>query len=322
MATVVWQKRLRPLLARSRRLQAVRNRVRDRLDRALDRSLWELSDERLVRMAYNVLLRREPDPSGAARFLAGLASGELEREDVLDHLRWSPEFAHHVPVRGSQLGHSLHLSRSEFITGLPEAQRILDLGGSSSYSEWGAMVVMGYPYPFESLTVVDLPPDDRHEIYRWDHQPTALESPNGPVRYAYHSMTDLSRYADASFDLVYSGQTIEHVTPAEADHVLAEIHRVLRPGGFVAVDTPNARACRAQQSEFIDPDHKVEYTHAEMVAKLEGAGFVIREAKGLNYLGRSLAAGRFSAEETAANAGIYAAPEDCYLLAYLAHKGT
>ncbi|MDQ3945048.1 MAG: methyltransferase domain-containing protein [Actinomycetota bacterium] len=296
--------------------------LRGRLGRARRPTVWDLPDDQFVRTAYNVLLRREPDESGAARFLAGLASGELGRQDVLDHLRWSPEFHHRVPVRDSQLGHSLHLSRSEFIAGLPRAERILDLGGSSSYSEWGAMVVMGYPYDFESLTIVALPPADRQEIYRWDHQPTAIESPNGPVRYAYHSMTDLGGYADASFDLVYSGQTIEHVAPDEADHVLGEIHRLLRPGGHLAVDTPNARATRTQQDEFIDPDHKVEYTHAEMVAKLEGAGFTIAEAKGLNYLGRALAAGEFSVEEATTNTGLFASPEDCYLLAYLCRKGS
>jgi SAM-dependent methyltransferase len=291
-----------------------------RLDRILDQSFWELPDEQALRMAYNVLLRREPDQSGREHFLDALASGELGRDGVLDHLRWSPEFHHGVPVRGSQLGHSLHLSRSEFIIGLPPARRILDLGGSSSYSDWGAMVVMGYPYDFESLTIVDLPPDDRHEIYRYDDMPTEVKSPNGPVRYAYHSMADLGRYPDGSFDLVYSGQSIEHVIPEEADHVLAEVHRVLEPGGYLALDTPNARACRAQQAEFIDPDHKVEYTHAEMTAKLEKAGFTIEEAKGLNYVGRSLAAGEFSVEEAGVNAGLYATPEDCYLLAYICRK--
>jgi SAM-dependent methyltransferase len=167
---------------------------------------------------------------------------------------------------------------------------------------------------------VDLPADDRHEIYRYTDQPTGIESPNGPVRYAYHSMTDLGRYGDGEFDLVYSGQSIEHVHPDEADHVLAQVHRVLRDGGVLAVDTPNARVCRAQQELFIDPDHKVEYTHAEMVEKLNAAGLTIREAKGLNYVGRSLAGGAFSLEEAVGNSGIYAQPEDCYLLAYLCQK--
>ena len=287
------------------------------MDRHLRRSYWQLPEEHAVRLAYNVLLRREPDKDGEAHFLGGLASGEFNRNDVLDHLRWSLEFHR---MRGTQLGRSLHSSRSEFIIGLPEAKRILDLGGSSSYSDWGAMVVMGYPYTFESLTIVDLPPEDRHEIYRYTDRPTEVQTPKGPVRYAYHSMTDLSRYSDSSFDLVYSGQSIEHVPEEEGDEVLAAVYRVLRPGGYLAVDTPNAVACRAQQAEFIDPDHKVEYTHTEMTTKLEKAGFEIREAKGLNYVGESLAQGAFSIEEAAANPGIYGKPEDCYLLAYLCRK--
>ncbi|HYH49580.1 MAG TPA: methyltransferase domain-containing protein [Acidimicrobiia bacterium] len=290
------------------------------VDRYLQRSFWELPDEHALRLAYNVLLRREPDETGAAHFRDGLASGELSRDDVLDHLRWSPEFNRGIPARGSQLAHSLHLSRSHFIRSLPEGGRILDLGGSSSYSDWGAMVVMGYPYAFESLTIVDLPPADRHDIYRYADQPTEVATPNGPVRYAYHSMTDLSRYPDGGFDLVYSGQSIEHVTPEEGDEVLAQVHRVLRIGGYLALDTPNAAVCRMQQPGFIDPDHEIEYTAAEMNDKLEKAGFRILEAKGLNYVGGSRARGVFAVEEAVANAGIFAKAKDCYLLAYLAQK--
>jgi SAM-dependent methyltransferase len=308
------------VLARSERLSAARTDVIDRLLLVARPSFWQLPHEVAVRIAYNTLLRREPDDSGRRHFLEGLASGELTREDLLDHLRWSPEFHRGVPVKESRFGDSLHQSRSEFIAGLPEAKRILDLGGSSSYSEWGAMIAMGYPYSFESLTIIDLPPDDRHEIYRYTNQPMEVVSPQGPVRYAYHSMTDLSTYSDASFDLVYSGQSIEHVQPEEAVHVLAEVHRLLRPGGYLALDTPNARACRAQQSDFIDPDHKVEYTHSEMLTKLQSAGFTVREAKGLNYVGKSLAAGTFSVAEAASRPGIYAKIEDCYLLAYLCQK--
>ena len=38
-------------------------------------------------------------------------------------------------------------------------------------------------------------------------------------------MTDLTGLADNSFDLVYSGQTIEHVTAEDADLTLKEIAR-------------------------------------------------------------------------------------------------
>jgi SAM-dependent methyltransferase len=86
------------------------------------------------------------------------------------------------------------------------------------------------------------------------------------------------------------------VSVDDADKVLAEVARVLRPGGYLGLDTPNATVCRLQQAEFIDPDHDYEYTHAEMVEKLGAAGFEILEAKGLNHAGRSLAAGEFSTD--------------------------
>ena len=95
------------------------------------------------------------------------------------------------------------------------------------------------------------------------------------MRYRYHSMVDLSDYPDDSVDLVYSGQSIEHVPPDLAAKVLSEVHRVLRPGAFLAIDTPNARVTRLQQAEFIDPDHEHEYTDAEMRALLTGAGFEV-----------------------------------------------
>jgi ubiquinone/menaquinone biosynthesis C-methylase UbiE len=130
-------------------------------------------------------------------------------------------------------------------------------------------------------------------------------------------MVDLSDYADNSVDLVYSGQSIEHVPLDVADVVLAEVRRVLRPGGHVALDTPNARVTRLQQAEFIDPDHEHEYTHAELSEKLERAGFSVVSAKGLNYAGPSLAAGTFDVAEVATARGMFSEIEDCYLLAYV-----
>lgn len=44
-------------------------------------------------------------------------------------------------------------------------------------------------------------------------------------------------FADASFDAVYSMGTVEHF--AETDEAIAEIHRVLRPGGRAIIGVPN-----------------------------------------------------------------------------------
>ena len=246
---------------------------------------------------------------------------ELSVQSFIESVRASDEFAN--AIKFTEMKPSLHQSRRQFIRSLPPACRILDLGGIHQAATFGALVTLRYPYAFDELVIVDLPPPDKHPIFQQQTHAVQLErveSPLGPVFYHYHSMTDLSAYQDESFDLVYSGQSIEHVTEREADVVLAEVKRVLRPGGYLALDTPNGRACRLQQPEFINPDHKVEYTHGELAFKLEDLGLVIREAKGLNYLGLSLARGVFDQSEAAANSGVYAEIEDCYLLAYVAQR--
>ena len=60
----------------------------------------------------------------------------------------------------------MHVSRSQFAAGLPPAARILDLGGTHQGLPDGALVHLGYPYPFERLVVVDLPIEDRDAIYQ------------------------------------------------------------------------------------------------------------------------------------------------------------
>ncbi|WP_051293598.1 glycosyltransferase [Pseudoduganella violaceinigra] len=56
------------------------------------------------------------------------------------------------------------------------------------------------------------------------------------LRYQQGSATALP-FADASFDVVVSFETIEHL--AEQEEMLAEIRRVLRPEGFVVISSPN-----------------------------------------------------------------------------------
>jgi len=53
----------------------------------------------------------------------------------------------------------------------------------------GAFFWLGYPYPFEQLTIIDLHPDERHALYKADLNPERVETSLGPVRYRYHSMT-------------------------------------------------------------------------------------------------------------------------------------
>ena len=278
-----------------------------------------LPPEDQVRYAYEVLLRREPDPGALATYVPQLRDGHLAVGAFLDGLRTSEEFRVRTPVGEASFLQSLHFSRIELILGLPPAKRIVDLGGSATYSELGALVLLGYPYDFDLLTIVDLPPEDRHDLYKSEAW-RRVETAQGPVEYVYGSMTDLSFVDDGTVDLVFSGQSIEHVSRADAQVVLQEVARVLRPGGHVVLDTPNGPVCRLQTPDFIDPDHEHEYSLAELEALVTGAGLVVTERKGLNLGVRSVAAGRFDAAEFAAHPGVFADAESCYLLAVTARK--
>jgi SAM-dependent methyltransferase len=279
------------------------------------RGLSRQSAQNILDIVYELILARGPDATGTASYLEGLRNGTLTPQDLAAAAIASGEWWTVSPFPG--LARSLHFSRMMFVRSLPPARRILDLGGTSLGNPIGALVLMGYPYVFDDLVVVDLPSEERDALYREADAPEVTQTPLGPVRYRYHSMVDLSDYPDNSVDLVYSGQSIEHVTTQAAESVLSEVGRVLRPGGYLGLDTPNARVTRLQQDEFIDPDHEYEYTDAELRTKLGAAGFDVVGAWGLNHAGPSLAAGRFDADETAKARGLFHQIEDCYLLAYL-----
>jgi len=277
-----------------------------------------LQPKQSVRMAYNVVLDREPDPVGGADYARKLADGELSRHGVAQALAHSEEFRRQVPIGDVLL--SMHVSRCHFVAGFPRAARILDLGGTHQGFADGALVHLGYPYPFERLVVVDLPVEERHEIYQGGSAGEPVRSELGPVEFAFHSMVDLGRYADGSFDLVYSGQSIEHVTEAEGDVVVREVFRVLAPGGWFCLDTPNGPVWRLRSDELMNDDHEVEYSAQELSAKLERFGFAVTERKGLNLMRRGVAAGVFDESEASAHPGVFAAAEECLLLALVARK--
>jgi SAM-dependent methyltransferase len=300
-------------------LQRVERKLRREVTRLAGLSFEQLPPREAVRMAYNVLLRREPDEPAWTEQTGAVTAGSLSRSDVVDRIRCSSEFHTSVPVGAGSLHGSLHASRCEFIMGLPPARRIVDLGGGHTTDSRGALVVLGYPYDFDELVVVDLPPDDRHPLYHSERFGPG-ETDRGKVRYEYRSMADLSFADDNSVDLVYSGQSIEHVTEADGDIVLQETLRILKPGGHMAIDTPNGRVCRLQQASFIDPDHKVEYTLDELRDKVTGAGFEVLTERGLNWGGPAVDHQELDIEALAGNSGIYFDAASCYLLALLIRK--
>jgi len=317
---------LRSALKRVPGLRPAVLRAREVKDAAIQRIADIVTYERMpaplaVEMGYEVMLGEHPALRDVKHHVAAIASGALSRQDFIYMLRGSESFPASARYSGELLGFSIHSGRCQFIKMLPRATRILDLGGVHQQNPIGALVALGYPYDFDELIIVDLPTDERHAIYQKSSDRLAeVKSPRGPVRYQYHSMTDLSAYGEGSFGLVYSGQSIEHVTRAEADIVLSQVYRVLERGGWFALDTPNARVTRMQQEAFIDPDHKHEYQVDELHSMLERVGFTDIRTMGLNYAGDSLTRSSFDLTEVARHPGIYDEAADCYILCLICRK--
>lgn len=101
--------------------------------------------------------------------------------------------------------------------------RILDLGsGLGEASIWFAL-------QGAQVTSLDISPGMLDVVARFaDRYGVKVETTVG-------SATDLSRFADGSFDVVYGANMLHHVDIAGC---LSEVHRVLRPGGRAAFWDP------------------------------------------------------------------------------------
>jgi len=191
--------------------------------------------------------------------------------------------------------HHCHLARVGLIREhLPPANDILDLGGAVDRHPEGALIASGYPHRPRTVTIIDLP-DPLREFAGTAPRPQDTVTPDGTrVTYQFCNMVNLKQFDDESFDLVWSGQSIEHVTEVEADLVIREAMRVLRPGGFFCLDTPNRKLTRLISDRYLHPDHKIEYTPDELAEKIERAGFKVREKLAVTPLPKSVELGRVS----------------------------
>lgn len=270
-------------------------------------------NELFVRALYRVCLKREPDADGLDYYLLALQRKTMGRWDVLRSILESNEFraVHRLPIHPLN---ALHQARMMVVRQqLPPANIIVDLGGAAEGHPEGALLVMGYPHRPHRIIIVDLPPDQR--MSRRSENIRRLVTPEGiEVYYHYGSMTDLSFIPDESVDLVWAGQSIEHVTEEEAGRTCEEVFRILKPGGHFCLDTPNAALTRLQfPDRLIHPEHKKEYTVGEMRALLQRYGFEVIKAMGICPLRESLQKGIFVEEEIVRNIRLSENPEEGYL---------
>ena len=88
-------------------------------------------------------------------------------------------------------------------------------------------------------------------------------------------------------DVAFSYQLIEHLHPIDAQEHIANVHRVLRPGGIYVCVTPNRLTGPHDISKYFDERatgfHMKEYTHWELIQLLGSRPFrKVRPLLGVN----------------------------------------
>lgn len=124
---------------------------------------------------------------------------------------------------------------------LPACGRALEVGCANGYVAY-LFRLLGY-----DVAAVDAYEDQkRSELFR-----------KGGITYSetnLNSISPLSEFPSASFDLVLLGEVFEHILNSPAG-LLAGVFRVLRPGGLVILTTPNpssiANAVRLLRDQYV-----------------------------------------------------------------------
>lgn len=266
---------------------------------------WRLSDRLFLRAVYKACLKREPDADGEEFYLSALRRKSMSRADVLRSVLSSNEFKqiYGLPIHPLN---AVHQARMMLIRQcLPPAQVIVDLGGADQAHPEGALLAMGYPYRPQRLIIIDLALP-KHQSWI---------TPDGIHIVHYKgSMTDLSWIESESVDLVWAGESIEHITEAEFAVVCKEVFRILKPNGSFCLDTPNAALTRIQSPDrLIHPEHKREYYVHEVKDVLRHSGFIIKQAKGICPMPSSLQRSIFDPKELVRNICLNDKPEEGYL---------
>jgi SAM-dependent methyltransferase len=213
----------------------------------------------------------------------------------------------------------VHMARVKMVSLLlPEAKTIIDLGGAG-----GSIYELGYPYKFDKITIVDLPPNERNELYK-DIEMKSSVTDEGVIQGIYSSMTDLSSFEDASIDFVWSGESLEHISEEDARIVYREVLRVLKPGGWFCLDTPNRYLTEIHTTMngggFIHPEHKIEYYPEKLKTNIEAAGFTIVEEIGICEMPNTWKTKTFDYRDFITGNTFSASLNSCYVQFYKCRK--
>jgi SAM-dependent methyltransferase len=87
----------------------------------------------------------------------------------------------------------------------------------------------------------------------------------------------LGHVGDASFDVVLASNLLEHFVPDATAALVADVARILKPGGRFVVVQPNFRY--AFREYFDDYTHRAIFTDVSLPALLRATGFTIDEVR-------------------------------------------
>jgi SAM-dependent methyltransferase len=159
----------------------------------------------------------------------------------------------------------LHGLRTQELRRLPPGARVVLSGGANSrwYFDWFDENYDGAPERHIGVEALAPKPDDLPANAEW----------------VASTLGDLGAVETGTVDLVFAGEVIEHLWAEDIAGFLLESHRVLRPGGWIALDSPNRRVTQA--IAWLHPEHTLEFTVDEIAELLELAGFDDVELRGV-----------------------------------------
>jgi SAM-dependent methyltransferase len=188
--------------------------------------------------------------------------------------RWLNGPAPSLPAAGTELPAvfvdylaALHEARTVCLGDMPPGARtVLSVGANGTwYFDWFAQAY-GYVERHIGVEAFFPRPDELPENVEW-------------VAADLAGQDGVASVDSGSVELVFCGQNIEHLWPEQVVALLAESSRVLRPEGWLVVDSPNRNLTEAYR--WTMEEHTVELSPEDAARLLELAGFEVVTMKGL-----------------------------------------
>ncbi len=164
----------------------------------------------------------------------------------------------------SYLNEVVHALRTDYLREMPPGARVLLSAGCAGrwYFDW-IHAHYGPVAKHYGIEAYSPKPDDLPEYAEW----------------LAEQVDDMRSVETGSVDLVYAGQTVEHLWPRQLAGFLLESRRCLRAGGWLVMDSPNRLI--TQLTGWCQPQHTAELRVDEIVQLTEMAGFKVERVKGL-----------------------------------------